>query len=750
MNPVLPLSLLIPLLLAVLAAGCWMSWRSSDAAPMKLRKRLIVLRVLALLALAIFLINPGRWQSIQDHVSRVWVVMVDRSASMSVSEESETGDTIERIERAQQWQKQIAEAASQAGVTLRHYSYDSELQEVEPETRLTADGKASDLTHSADQLLTQLSAQGEPLAGVFVLTDGRQTQKPRHSNFALRAQALQVPFYALLVGGNQVSQDLALGLPRKTITAFPGQSVQLTAVLRAEGLGSIKTDLVLADAEGKPLQTVNLRMESGKSVIHTFSVKAPEKSEVYQLSIPEQEGELRLSNNRAQVRLRILDDKAKVFIAEGAPYWDSKFLAQLLRQQKHMDVVSVHRLSANRWFRVDSGESKPHESSVDVFPDTKEELMAYDLIIFGKNSEHFLTPQRIANLRAFVKDQGGAVLFSRSKPYTGSMPDLVALEPVTWKSGITGSFQMRPSPDGHAAGLFGQALPAPDSRVWDSLPALKDAHRIDTVKPFTRVLAYGELSHSTTRGQFPLLLVRRYGQGVSGLVNADGLWKWDFFPEARELGNMYQEFWIQMIHWMLSYSEFLPGQDFSLNTSASTVQPGTPLAIRMAYRGTQTPGQPRVEVSSASLPEPLVLAPAEIPTGDGRLKWGGSFTPEKPGHYHFRLLLDSVAATDGEESPAGKASLPETTVTVLPPPAEMDELSADQEFLHEFCASTGGQVSQVEDLAELLRKTLKPELEETVDQGVQWRSSWMHWISPVLVLLFLALEWWLRRRNGLV
>jgi len=737
MNPVLPLSLLIPLLVVVVVGGAWLGWKSTAAAPVKLRKWMLLLRVLALLALAVFLLNPGKWQALSDEVARVWAVMVDGSESMSVAEGDGT-----RIENAQALRKVIDKAADGSGVEVRYFSFDRGLEQIEDGADFNADGSGSDLHSAADSLLTQMSSQGEPLAGVLVLGDGRQTHTPRNSNFALRAQAMQVPFHGVVIGGEHVMDDLELATMRKMVTAFPGQTVQVTAWIDSRGLDKVDAELIMRDAEGKKLGEAKLAVKPNDRTLHTFSIKAPEKSTILTLTVPEVDGEKRTSNNQTDVRLRILHDKAKVFIAEGAPYWDSKFLAQLLRQQKHMEVNSVHRLSDTRWFRIDSGESTPHESNVDVFPATREELMAYDLIVFGKNSEHFLTPERVANLRAFVRDQGGAVLFSRSKPYTGVLPELEPLEPVTWTTGVTEQFSMRPSADGQAAGLFGQALPAPDSGVWSSLPELKDAHRIDVVKSFTRVLAHGELGNRSAQGRFPLLMVRRYGQGVTGLVNADGLWKWDFFPEAREQGNMYQEFWIQMIHWMLSYSEFLPGQEYSLNVSASSVKPSTPIAVRMAYRGTGTPSLPQVEVTSAAMDEPLRLAPAEVPTSDGRLKWGTTFTPDKPGNYQLRL----IAAGGSDE---GGASLPEAAVVVVPPPSEMDELSADQEFLRDFCESSGGGLVKADALSEFLKLALKPQAPEERDLGVEWKSYWMRWFIPIMVLLLLAMEWWLRRRNGL-
>ena len=94
--------------------------------------------------------------------------------------------------------------------------------------------------------------------------------------------------------------------------------------------------------------------------------------------------------------------------------------------------------------------------------------------------------------------------------------------------------------------------------------------------------------------------------------------------------------------------------------------------------------------------------------------------------------------------------MPEASITVLPPPAEMDELSADKEFLREFCALSGGKLAPVDDWNSFLTTTLQPAAPQSRDQGVEWHSSWMRWFTPVLVLLCLASEWWLRRRNGLV
>ena len=734
MNPVLPLLYLIPLLIAVVVGGIWLSWKSTASAAPKLRRRLISLRGLALILLATFLINPGRWEALSDETQKIWVTLVDTSRSMSVAVGAD--DDSSRADSAKALVQSIAEHAETSDIGTRTFTFSDTAREHDGDS-FQANGETSDLSTSADHLLSSMSAQGVPLAGVVVLSDGRQTKTPKNAQFTLRAQALGVPFHTVPIGGRHASQDLDLLIPRKTITVFPNQNVQIPIVIKSLNLDEITSKVTLKNEKGKDLAEDEITIASNDDTLHTFSVPAPESSSTWTVHLPQHPDEMRTSNNQTEVHIRVLKNKARIFLAEGAPYWDSKFLAQLLRQQEYMDVHSVHRLSDSRWFRVDSGESSPHQSGVDVFPDTLEKLKAYDLIIFGKNSEHFITPERAANLRAFVKDQGGAVLFARSKPYSGRLPEIEALEPVAWTTGLMGDFKLRPSADGQAAGLFGQALPAADSTIWNALPELKDAHRIDLVKPFTRVLAHGQLPGQSPKDKFPLLMVRRYGQGVSGLVNADGLWKWDFYPDARELGNMYHEYWIQFIYWMISYSEFLPGQDFALNVSPTSVQPGTPVSIRMAYRGENQPEELNIVITSPQLAEPIILSPAQTPSADSSLKWSASFTPEKAGNYSLRLT-------------GPKGSLPDANLSVLPPPSEMDELSADPDFLTRLAESTGGELVPVENFKSFLNSTLKKETPKSREHGVKWIPFWMKWYLPFILVGLLGTEWFLRRRSGLI
>ncbi|PQJ28029.1 hypothetical protein [Rubritalea profundi] len=528
--------------------------------------------------------------------------------------------------------------------------------------------------------------------------------------------------------------DLEISSTKRTVTGFIGQDIHIKATIRNLQIADQEIEIELLDSEEKLLSKASISLVKGEKTSHTFTIKAPELSTTVHLRIPILEGEQRDNNNQCAVYLRVLTTKTRVFIAEGAPYWDSKFLAQHLRLQPHIDVQSVHRLNDSRFFRIDSKKSYHTDSAENIFPDSAEELAKFDLIIFGKNAEYFLTNKRIELLKSFVRDQGGAILFSRGKSYSGKLPELADLEPVTWTVGQLSQFSLTPTPDGKASGLFGQALPNPSSTVWKSLPKLKDAHQIESVKPFTRVLARGAIDgHQST---FPLLAVRRYGQGVTGIVNADGLWKWDFYPEARELGNMYSEFWSQLLQWMVAYSEFLPGYQYSLRSSATTLTHGNNITLTARYRGSDSPEPPVLSIRFGSSP-PQTLTPARVPSDDPIPTWKASFTPETPGNYEITLITPD------------KSPQPTALLQAIAPPKESDNFNPDPTFLSEIAAATKGQSLTAETFESYFDSAFSEIQTTTKKANATWKPTWSHWITAFVLVLILGSEWFIRRRSGL-
>jgi hypothetical protein len=729
-NPAIRLPEATALALIFVAGAMWLAWFATGGVRTARRGPLLGLRALGVGLLAVLWLNPGRWLDESESTRRDWVVLLDRSGSMKAGHTEDTSRWQAGVRAAEELRK-----ASGAHGDVHVRTFAARLEDEPAALAQTApDGPGTDLGRAISSALDERTTA---LAGLIVISDGRSTVRAKLDELALRARGRGVPIHAVPLGGAWGSRDLVLTAAPKQITAFLGQPVKISAQLENRGLGAIKPAVLLLDAAGREIARQDAALAEGARQTLVFNLPAvPESGGDFTLRTAPWPGEHVPANNADTVRVNVLTSKTRVLLLEGAPYWDSKFLAQLLRQQSAVDILTVHRLNEERYFRVEAAGAEPLASPDTVFPATAEELARYDLIVFGKGADGFLTPARAAALQGFVRDQGGAVLFARGKPYASRFAPLESLEPVEWGDSLSGGFRFAPLPDA-GANLFGTALPAADDRVWATLPPLEDVHAVARLKPFARVLAEGAPDGRQTR--LPLLVVRRFGRGMAATVNADGLWRWDFRPEVREQGAVYQQFWVQLMQWCATYSEFRPGEDYAVHLRDAAAEPGQPVRAVVAYRGPAAPEpQPYLKITRGGQPAGEAAATA-LPGGEGGREWAAVVTPDQPGRYEIQVL-DKARP----ERAQGAA-----TLTVLAPPGEDDDLRPDTTTLATLARDSGGQVFAPED-GEKLAASLWTANESGTRGKPRFVALWPQWWVALLAGLVFGGEWWLRRREGLL
>jgi hypothetical protein len=730
LNPAIGLPEAATLALAFLAVGTWLAWRGAVGVRGSTRVQLFLLRTGGLILLALLWLNPGRWLEENTDTRRDWLVLLDRSASMQAEHSGEATRWKAGVKAAEQLRKA---SGDEGAVRVRTFAGQLE-DEVPDAAQAAPDGTATDPGRAVSAALDQ---RATPLAGIIVVSDGRATVRAKLEEIALRARGRGVPIHTVPLAGTWGARDLTLtALPRQ-VTAFKGQPVKFSAMLENRGLGPIQPAVVLLGPDGKELARKDAALAEGQRVPVTFELAAvPEIGGDYTLRTDPWPGEHLPANNTDILRVNVLTSKTRVLLLEGAPYWDSKFLAQLLRQQGAVEILTVHRLNEERYFRVESTGAEPLQSPDTVFPASAAELARYDLIVFGKGADGFLDAARTAALQGFVRDQGGAVLFARGKPYNGRFAPLESLEPVEWGEAFPGAVKFTPLAD-DGAGLFGGALPAADDRVWNTLPPLEDITAVARLKPFARTLAEGAVEGRQAR--VPALIVRRYGRGMVAAVNADGLWRWDFRPEVREQGEVYQQFWVQLMQWCATYSEFRPGQDYAVRLRDATAEPGQAVRAVVSWRGPSNPEpKPVLKITRQGKAFGDATATA-LPAGDGGREWAAIVTPTEPGRYEIRV---ADAARPGKVEG-------EATLTVTAPPSEKDDLRPDVESLTVLARESGGQTWALDDLDKLSSQLWKRDT-AIVSGKPHWESAWpKSWVALLVTLAFGA-EWWIRRREGLL
>jgi hypothetical protein len=733
MNPVLPLELVLLAAVVALLASGFACWRSSRKAPRGVRGALLALRLAGVAGVAALALNPGRWWHPERRPGRDWAVLVDRSASMATAD----------VQGRARWDeaRRLAAAAVDAVKPpdrVKVYPFAADLEDAADAAALARrkpDGAATDIARAGSAALSRYAA-AEPLAGLVVISDGRATARTPPAELAARALARGTAIHTLPLGGAVPRRDLALQAGRQQLVAYVGQKLSLGGRVLNSNLGAVRPVVRLFDAAGATLGEQTLALANGASGAVAFEVVPRQPGyQRFRLVLDVWPDECNRINNETEIGVSVLNEPMRVLLAEGTPYWDSKFLAQLLRKQANMTLHATYRVRTDRFFRIQPDGSGFLAPGQTPFPSAQDDLNRYDLVVLGKGAEYLLSPAQVGLLREFVRERGGCVVFARGKPYAGEFAELSALEPVEWGEMADARFVWKPAPAGEQAGLFGGTLPGSADAIWQRLPTMANATQVRRLKAFTTVLCEGVAQGGAGR-PFPAVVSGRYGRGMTVTVNSEGLWQWDFVggdPQAREL---YEKLWTQLLQWAVTGADFLPGQNLAVRVHPSIVGPGETVRIAVRSRSAVPDDSAlRLRVVAADgAAEGCALARA--PGADA--VWDSLWTATTPGLYRCE------ASEAGSTGTAVHAS-----VQVQAPPGEGDELSADPAFLEALAVRSDGRVVDAAALAAVFVRRAESFDWSTAGVAV-WEPHWVRaWIALPLLALF-GVEWFLRRRNGLL
>lgn len=738
MNPIIATEYIVFISALVLLVSAYLSWKSTSGKSLKLRVATTALRSSGIIVLAIIALNPGYWKKENTNTSREWVLLLDRSASMAVKDAAKRSS---RLKAAADTAQNIINKYPSENIKL--YSFAKELDDVALDTKqlksIKADGSSTDIYKACRQILERFAGSMQKLSGIILLSDGKQIGTGSPEDFIMSARAENIAVHAFSYGEKVAYKDLVLRLPNKSFVAFAGQTISIPALINNKGMGNIEIKLQISNASGKNIisQKVRIPNDSKKKINLKMTVKNIGFQE-FNIKVNSTFKERIKWNNSTRIGITVMKERLNVLYLEGQPFWDSKFLSQILRKDKNINLITIYRIASGRFFSVKSGSMETAIKEQNIFPSSAKKLSKYSLIILGHGAKYFLNPEKINILHKYLAEYGGAIIFARGKPYTGQFPQLSNLEPVSWGKIMRGTFKWQPSAYGISTGFFGNMQFDENSKIWRELPPLKKITACKNVKNFAEVLLYANTRKNGKDYKIPVLISRKFGKGIVITANAEGMWQWGFFPESKTIGKFYRRFWGQIIQQIIKYSEFLPGMDISLRFDKTVVMPNTPVMAMINTR------DPKIKIKNIKLnlykDGKLSQSLTAVKNIGENAGWNAFIVMNKPGTYELRMFCLYQN---------GKKAALRSILYVKRLPGEEDDLSADPKTMESLCLKTGGKLLKSEkDLKDIF---IKQNISDNTNiQKSSWVSSWSNWLLLCLLLSFFATDYFLRRRNGLL
>jgi hypothetical protein len=714
------------------------------------RLALVFLRMAIIALVTIAMLRPTLVYTTTKKQPATLVVAADRSRSMLVADEA-NGRT--------RWDAMVKTLANARGALgdlardfeVKAYTFDAEPHSVEVKRGVialgdTADGKQTAMGYAMDRILQQEA--GKRLLGFVLLTDGAQRAYPPHDTLPQTAAAnlghLGYPLYTVRFGQSRAIgqiQDVAVVELLADPRVFVKNELNVTGQIRVSGYGNreIPVRLLAETSPGKMAVVAEQRVKAtaDAQLIPVRFAYVPDKpgERKLTLEVAAQPGELVVANNSLSTFVNVSSGGLRVLYIEGfPPRVEQRYLCWSLAssQDIHVEVANLNLRAPTLRPKDLAERCKPGK---------------YDVYILGDVDSTAFSKDELTRLAESVSKGAGLLMMGGARSFGpggyGETP-LAAVIPIqidrlerqpldsppSRDLHLDRPLRMVPTQDGltHFGMMLGRTRQESES-AWRALPPLDGANRFapDRIKPGARTLAV------TDRDE-PLLLSQNYGEGRVVAFAGDTTWRW----WMRGFESAHKRFWRQLVLWLaqkdessesnvwikLAQRRFPPAQrvEFSVGVNGPT---GEPLK-NAAFQG-------EIELPDGS------KQPLSIVRGDRQTAGNWSDTIQ-PGDYTLRV----TATVDGKEVGQTKSRF-----LVFQHDLELDNPLADATLLDNLAKMTGGESVVPEELPALIQR-LAEATEQLEVQTEAKLTFWDKWPFFLFVIGLLLVEWYLRKRWGLV
>lgn len=710
-------------------------------------KLLLFLRLISLLLLIFINLSPTKTITENPNVKSIIPILVDTSASMNIKDggprrHPDLRDNKHRWTLVKNFLNSNNIIELNKKYSFVYYSFSETAQKTDKEKLLEINepaGKVTDIALSLEQVTDEII--GKEAAGIILVTDGAHNVEKELLN---SLKNIKYPVYTIGVGSDKIQKDFEVLEVNFPSFIFKGITVDLPVIIRSAGFkGKIP---VILKKGNSPVEKIYIDNEAGENKEYSvkFKIKAEEIGTYdYSVIIPGEKDEISVKNNEIFFNLKVIKDKIRILLISGKPTWEYRFLRDILKNYPNIELVSFTILR--------------NPTNLSIFPETEltliqfpsmeifmKELFNFDLLIFDNFTyTKFMAPNLLESVKKFVIENGGGFLMTGGENSFGrggykgtAIEEILPVEIEGPKEEIIEK-QFKPKFINKTHPIINfTGTKSNLNEILENIPYMEGINRTKAKKDSTVLAVY----KSGLNEEIPVISLIEPGKGRVAAITSGSTWRLRFQLAKEGKNNIYNDFWLNCIRWLVN-APFLKPLQVNLDKNSYLKEEEIKLNIKTLNQYYQ-PDDSEINIildingKKKDIGKPIRL-------GKGEYEYGVEATSE--GKYDFTVT--SIAE--------GKIERENISCNVSSKSLELTNSNLHENILKNISDSTGGKYYRIdaEGLAGELLKAEKIDIKESKSKKIIVKKKidlWHNIIVFSLIILSLILELYLRRKKGYV
>lgn len=552
------------------------------------------------------------------------------------------------------------------------------------------------------------------IASITIVSDGVITEG---STPLYTAEKLSIPVFTVGIGDSSKQNDIEIKNIIHNDFIYAETPTAILATILNRGFSDKSVSVSLFDGN-KLIEQKNIILDKSgvNSVLFEYTPKQSGEKKL-SVKIDNVKDESTLLNNQKVFYINVLSNKINVLLIAGSPSPDLTFIKNTLSNDNNIKVNTLTQITAGK-FLEQNANAKLDSANV-IF-----------LIGYPTNSVNQEFYNQLVNK---LENKNTPLFFILTGEISVSkLENLKDVLPFRIQKIENNYLQVQPNVQINE--ISNPLFQGTTISEWNNLPPVEQPYSIINVNPESKVLSKVQIGN--TPRNVPLIVSRSFGFKRSIAILAKDIWRWKLQTANKNL-TLFDNFFINSVRWLNAPED---KKRVKITTSKKLYSSGESVEFTaQVYDESFNPvndAEVKINITSDNYKTELLL------NSIGSGLYEGSFLPDQNGDYTFV----GSALLDGKNLGTDKGNFNVGDIEV-----EFLETKMNYDFLNLLSTQTKGKYfppSKIDNLiSELKNIDLHSAKEKITTSEIRlWSDEWF----MVIVILLFAIEWFLRKRSGML